>query len=246
MAESGRPKKGGCDYFSHDADMRNDARIKALRAKFGIVGYGIFCMMLETLTDATCLVYKLDDLSLELLAGDFGIDSEKLKEILDYLIKLGLIDHRNDLLFSKKLDERLRYVFVKRNRVLDTERELLNLSVTKKGVSVTETTRSKVKESKVKESTKKKEKKYSLPFESESFRISWDAYLEMRKKKKYPMTDHSMKLLVTALKTAAGDNEDLAIASLDSSTLCGYRSIFPPKNGYAKNKKSAAEEFLNG
>ena len=38
-------------FFSHDADMRNDIKIKALRRKFGNDGYAVWNYLLETLTD---------------------------------------------------------------------------------------------------------------------------------------------------------------------------------------------------
>ena len=45
-----RPKKNNADYFPHDADMRNDPKIRALRRKFGLKGYAIWNMFLESLT----------------------------------------------------------------------------------------------------------------------------------------------------------------------------------------------------
>ena len=45
-----RPKKQYCDYFSHDRDMRNHRKIKALRTKFGVNGYAVWVMILEVLT----------------------------------------------------------------------------------------------------------------------------------------------------------------------------------------------------
>ena len=40
-----RPKKNNAEYFTHDADMRNDVKIKALRRNFPTQGmpYGITC-----------------------------------------------------------------------------------------------------------------------------------------------------------------------------------------------------------
>ena len=45
-----RPKKNYCDYFPHDRDMRNHRKVKAIRTKFGPIGYAIWSMTLEYLT----------------------------------------------------------------------------------------------------------------------------------------------------------------------------------------------------
>ncbi len=39
--------KTGIDYFSHDVDMSQDIKIKLLKAKHGILGYGIYLILLE-------------------------------------------------------------------------------------------------------------------------------------------------------------------------------------------------------
>lgn len=36
-----RPKKNNAEYYTHDADMRNDMKIKALRRKFSHTGYAV-------------------------------------------------------------------------------------------------------------------------------------------------------------------------------------------------------------
>lgn len=63
-----RPIKDNADYFTHDADMRDDPKIKALRRKFKAEGYGIWNMLLEAITDSDNFRLKID---LEIMAGDF-------------------------------------------------------------------------------------------------------------------------------------------------------------------------------
>lgn len=140
-----RPIKNNADYFPHDADMRNDTRVKALRRKFGTEGYGIYCMLIELLTDSDYFQFKNDSLSIELVAGDFDIDPDKLTAILQYLNQLDLIqlDATTGLITCKSLDKRLEPLLSKRER--DRDR-----------VSASENTQSKVKESKVEQSTEKK------------------------------------------------------------------------------------------
>lgn len=134
-----RPIKHNADYFPHDADMRNDPRIKALRRKYGIEGYGIYCMLLELLTDSDFFEYKSDSLNIEIMAGDFDIDPDRLNEVLRYICQIDLIQLENDKISCKSLNNRLDPLLSKRKRdrpvVIDTDN-----------------TQSKVKERKVKES----------------------------------------------------------------------------------------------
>ena len=90
-----RPEKNNLDYFSHDCDMRNDIKIKALRRKFGHKGYSIYVMMLEHLGNCEYLQYEWNDLSIELLTPEFDIDSIDLKEIIEYCIFLKLFQIDN-------------------------------------------------------------------------------------------------------------------------------------------------------
>jgi len=152
----GRPKKSNADYFSHDADMRNDRRLKALRQKFGIKSYAVYCMLLEILTDSDHIQLTLNEMEMELISGDMGIDSQELSDIIANMETLNLVQIDQDkMLRCKKLDERLSGVFVKRTTSLDSLRNgnppLPVLSVTETqfmGVSAPESTQSKVKESK--------------------------------------------------------------------------------------------------
>mgnify|MGYP005624511823 CR=1 FL=1 len=120
-----RPIKLNADYFSHDSDMRNDPKVKALRRKFHHSGFSVWVMLLETLTDADNFEIEFTDLNMELLAGDFDIETDLLREILQYFEKVKLITVNNGFLFSKRLKERFSTLITKReqyrNRVFDVE-----------------------------------------------------------------------------------------------------------------------------
>jgi hypothetical protein len=153
-----RPQKNNLDYFSHDCDMRNDIKIKALRRKFGHKGYSIYLMMLEHLGDCQYLQYEWNDLSIELLTPDFDIDGDDLKDIIDYCIFLKLFELELGILYCPKLFERNKKLITDRssysaeNSPLNKlKRDLLSKSEENPSLSK-ESTQSKVKESKVKES----------------------------------------------------------------------------------------------
>lgn len=149
-----RPQKNNADYFSHDANMRNDPKIKALRTKFGLQGYAVWCMMLEILTNCENFQANWDEIAQEIYAGDIGISTEEMQSIVSFCDRIGLfsteIPHKIE---CKNLSARM--------RPLTEKREFLRQKYNEKRVSTAETTQkpefqsvktphSKVKQSKVK------------------------------------------------------------------------------------------------
>lgn len=96
----GQPKRNSAEYFTHDADMRNDIKVKALRRRFGHKGYAVWCFILETLTDSDNFEAEYDTVSKELLAADFDLSVEELTEMVNYCIRLGLLQVSGNHLFS--------------------------------------------------------------------------------------------------------------------------------------------------
>jgi len=173
-----RPIKHNADYFSHDCNMRNDMKIKALRRKYKNTGYAIYTMMLELLTENDYFEIEWNELSIELLTPDFDIDADELTEIIDYCIKLNLFQFTNGYLHCNKLTERLEEDVLSRRKgysINNSKRmKLIQQKPTNNGVNVNINDdnvninqESKVKESKLHETKVKcsKENKTELNFE---------------------------------------------------------------------------------
>lgn len=111
-----RPSKNYCEYFSHDRDMRNHRKVKAIRTKFGIQGYGLWSMILEYLTGIDNNTFEFSDVELELMAGDFGVSVTEIRDVIDYCIKLEMLSLNNGFIRSQSLDERLKAVYDKREK----------------------------------------------------------------------------------------------------------------------------------
>ncbi len=111
-----RPRKNNAEYFSHDASMRNNRKVRALRARHGVNGYAVFCMTLEILTDADDFTVTVDDVELELIAADFGFTMVELRDIWNTAKNLRLIEFENDKLSCHALVERLQPVLDERIR----------------------------------------------------------------------------------------------------------------------------------
>lgn len=132
-----RPHKDNAEYHSHDKDMRNDPKIRALRKKYGHEGYSIFNMLLEVLTGSRNFEIDWNPTAITLLEGDF--DTENLEDIVNYCIShLSLFVIENGKLYSNRHRERFYGLLLKRERQ-------------RNAVIVSDNTQSKVNKSKVKE-----------------------------------------------------------------------------------------------
>lgn len=102
-----RPKKFNADYFSHDCDMRNDVKLRNIRRKFGHEGYSLWNMLLEFLGDCDYFEYEWTDINIELLEPDFDMDADRIKEIVNHMIHLGLLQIKHGYLICENFSERL-------------------------------------------------------------------------------------------------------------------------------------------
>lgn len=111
-----RPRKNNADYFSHESEMRNDVKIKALRRKFSHTGYAVWNYLLEVLTNADGFSISWNDLDIELYAADFDLETDELTDIVDYCLKLGLLQMDGDMLFCENLISSFSSLMNKRGR----------------------------------------------------------------------------------------------------------------------------------
>lgn len=91
--------------FLHDATAFNDPKIIRLRQKYGFEGYGVFWAVVEKLR--LCQGYQFNYSDLDVLSFELHIEFEKLREILDFCIEIGLFVLSDDVFYSKSLDERM-------------------------------------------------------------------------------------------------------------------------------------------
>lgn len=236
-----RPQKNNCDYFSHDTDMRDDPKIKAVRAKFGLEGYAIWCMLLEYIGDCDFFEIKVDELTYEIIAGDFKCDAEKLKSVIEYCLKLNLLQLVGDYIRCNQFSERMRF--------LTDKREFRRNKQAENTISVDQNTQRKEKESK---ENKIKERERGLPplpekFKSiEGFKEQWNIRLEILEVKKpsnlnIPCIEQDYrKLLETPdpLKALKFTNEKKAINILwPDENNNGKQQTKPIKRSYEEELK---------
>lgn len=123
-----RPKKNNADYFTHDADMRNDVKIKALRRKFSHTGYAVWNYLLETLTDSDFFEIEWEEINIELLAADYDVSVSELTEIVEYCVKIGLLQRVGNKLISQAHQQRLSSLIANRERKRISEEQNTNIT----------------------------------------------------------------------------------------------------------------------
>ncbi len=110
-----RPKKHNADYFSHSVNMRNDPRIRALRNKCGLEGYAVWNFILEIMSDSDFFrIEWSEQLSIEILAGDFDIETDSLVKIVDYCLTLKLLQKEDGFLVCQRLSSGFEGLVTKR------------------------------------------------------------------------------------------------------------------------------------
>lgn len=97
----------GAVYFQHSVEMRNDRKVRAIRSKFDVKGYGVLCMLLECIAKENEFALTFDDMEQKLIAADFGIDVSELTAIVAMCAELGLITNKDGKLQSNELNETL-------------------------------------------------------------------------------------------------------------------------------------------
>lgn len=232
---SGRSRISNVDFFRHPTDLHDDRRIKALRVKYGLEGYALYNLFLESLAGANNLELEVDDVELELLAGDYGTDKNSLSQILEEMVRLRLIQQNGNLYFSDYLNESLSTVFKKRDyeRERYSEREKaqkkpLCEDKPKEPISAAELIQTKLNKTKQKEIYKEILDEAQFPFLREAdFQKVFQAYREMRQAKKAVFTLQAEKILLSKLHKFSLSE---ACQLLEESIEHGWTGVVFPKN----------------
>jgi hypothetical protein len=96
-------------WFKHDSDANTDAKLKRLRMKYGLEGYGLYWYCIELITNDISdnnLTFELEH-DAEVIAFDVGMNYEKVQDMMTYMVNLGLFENNNGRLTCLKILKRL-------------------------------------------------------------------------------------------------------------------------------------------
>lgn len=96
-------------WFKHDSNANMDAKLKKVRIKYGMKGYGLYWYCLELVAsniDSSNLTFELEHDS-EIISSDTGIHYEQVQEMMAYMINLGLFEESGGTITCLKMARRL-------------------------------------------------------------------------------------------------------------------------------------------
>jgi hypothetical protein len=96
-------------WFKHDSDANADAKLKKLRHKHGITGFGLYWYCLELIAgtvDKTNIKFELEE-DFETIAKEWGLDEVTVLDVISYMVELELFENNGKSITCFKLALRL-------------------------------------------------------------------------------------------------------------------------------------------
>lgn len=81
-------------WFKHDSNANADAKLRKVRIKYGMEGYGLYWYCLELIAqnvEKNNLTFELEH-DAEIIAHDTGIHYERVQEMMTNMVNLGLFE----------------------------------------------------------------------------------------------------------------------------------------------------------
>jgi hypothetical protein len=95
-------------WFKHDANASIDAKLKKLKHKYGMEGYGTYWYLLECIArtvEPHNLTFELEE-DAELISAEVNIHRERVEEMMRYMCELGLFESSTGRITCLKMASR--------------------------------------------------------------------------------------------------------------------------------------------
>ena len=95
-------------WFKHDSNAGLDAKLKRLKLKYGMEGYGLYWYLLECIArtvEAHNLTFELEE-DAELIATDVNIHRDRVEEMMRFMVDQGLFENTEGRITCLKLSTR--------------------------------------------------------------------------------------------------------------------------------------------
>jgi hypothetical protein len=96
-------------WFKHDANANGDAKLKRVRIKYGLEGYGLYWYCLELIAGDVSkdkITFELEH-DAEIISHDTGLHYERVQEMMTYMVNLGLFEQEGGLITCVKMAQRI-------------------------------------------------------------------------------------------------------------------------------------------
>lgn len=216
-------------WFKHDANANTDAKLKRVRMKYGMAGYGLYWYCLELVASGVekhNITFELEH-DAEIIAHDTGINYEVVQEMMNYFVTMDLFENTDGLITCMKMASR-------------TD-DYIGRIATNKLRTNTEQTTNKVVVNRIEDNRREENKqtsvKPSLPTDINP--ELWNEWLQIRKTKKAVNSPTALKALHSQLEKCvlAGIPKNKAITTAVENS---WKSISPE---WIINIKSGGNSF---
>lgn len=92
-------------WFRHDANARNDIKVIELRSLHGYEGYGLYFGILEVMREQAH--YSIPENKIGMVGVALGESPQKVKQVIDDCISVGLFEKSEGLIYSPSFLERM-------------------------------------------------------------------------------------------------------------------------------------------
>lgn len=251
-----RPQCDGLSYFPFDVDFFSDRKIKIIRgSEYGTDAIIIYIYLLCEIYKGKGYYIAYDDDLVCCASADTGVPEGKTRQIVQLLASKSLFDNTrfsaDNLLTAASIQTRYqeakkstkRDVFVEPSVWILNEEATLGFikvhpkgSFSEKSPSKSEKNPSKseknpTKENKIKENKNKinKTKTATAIAVAPELEVAWQAFIEMRKKIRKPMTEYAMELTIKKLETLAPGDTVTQKKILEQSVEHSWQSVYELK-----------------
>lgn len=96
-------------WFKHDSNAHSDAKLKRVKHRYGMVGYGLYWYCVELIAgrvDKNNIRFELEE-DAEIIALEWNLDQLKIEEMMRYFVEIDLFESNENVITCLKLAKRL-------------------------------------------------------------------------------------------------------------------------------------------
>lgn len=251
-------------WFKHDSNAHNDSKLKRIRQKYGMVGYGLYWYCIELIAgnvEKNNISFELED-DAEIIAIDWNLDQLKVEEMMRYFVQIGLFESKENTITCLKLAKRLDDTNSKNPQIRSIINSLKNpelVGETPKDSDSVGEDQKKSGQTRLDETRLDETKKTKAPYAKLSEELGVDVGLierivkHRRDIKKPANTDKKIKLVIGNFRECVEqgyfENLDQAMDKLDSEPWQTVKPDYLKSStggGSTRARAQVIEDFVNG
>lgn len=233
------------NWFKHDTDASNDAKIKKLILRYSATGYAVYFHGLELIAagiNENNITFELEH-DAEIIADNLKISGtaeksgrEIVEEVMRYIVELGLFEESQGHIFCLKLLKRLDMSMTSskklRKIIIDAKKHHDDIMTHHDPVMINHE-----KSCKIRREEKRRDKKRGEDAElfapvldtvlNQQLKLALMDWIDNRKTMKKPVTPIALKKAIGSLNLWYPNDFKKQIACVEKSVVGGWQGIFP-------------------